>query len=444
MIAEAAAAARASASAILVFAPLIAAALAFALQRHRAAWLVASMLSLAAAGASLLLSPRFSAAPFGLHVDAIAVAAAPIVAIAGAACVLACGHLARADAGAGAAAHMIALLELACFGWLGALLANDLLSLFVFLSVGAIASCAMTALGAERDRAALSASLRMLTWCAAAVLAFALGAALVFNAAGTFDLAEIAAVAGEGARARSFAAGFALMIGGACALAGAAPLNLWMAAAFSRGARIASLAWASAGAIAALIVVARLALAADLGDAGLARGVSAALAALGAASVAIGSIQAIGASDLRRLVAYAGAAQTGMVLIALSFASPAGHAAALMHVAAQSLIALGLLGGAAVIEGRAPLAALDGFARRAPLAGAAMSIGALSLIGAPLTIGFLSRWRLIEASLSVAGWWAAGVIIAASLAAVFYGGRLIERLYARRGVELERDPWRVS
>jgi multicomponent Na+:H+ antiporter subunit D len=168
------------------------------------------------------------------------------------------------------------------------------------------------------------------------------------------------------------------------------------------------------------------------------------MAALGVMSVAIGSLQAIGARDLRRLACYASAAQAGAVVVALALGAPSGHAAAFMHMTAQALIALGLLGGAAIVEGRAPLDRFDGFGRRAPLAGAAMAIAALGLISAPLTVGFLSRWRLIEAALTRDWWWAAAVLIGASLAAVFYAGRLLELLYAQRDADDEPTNWRAS
>jgi multicomponent Na+:H+ antiporter subunit D len=167
----------------------------------------------------------------------------------------------------------------------------------------------------------------------------------------------------------------------------------------------------------------------------LGNGVSLALAVLGAAGALIGSFQAIGARDLRRLGAYAGAAQIGCVLLSVAVGSPAGIASALVQIAAFAAAALCLFGGFASLTGATPLSALDGLGRRAPLAGAAITLGAISLMGAPLSLGFLGRWRLIEAAVNGGWWWAAAPAIIASLAAVFYGGRLIERIYFRRSAE---------
>lgn len=434
---------RTGAAALMLGGPLLGAMIAFVFNAHRAAWLIACVIAAAVAAASvqLLAGGGFATAPLGLRIDSVAGVAAPIIGIAGAACVFAAGHLAPADAGRRGAAMALGLLQIAWFGWIGAAFANDLVTMSAFLIIGWLAACGLSALGAERDRAALSAALRMLIWCGAASVVFAIGAALARYGANAFDLAEIAASQSAAPRAR--AAGFALMIGAAAVLAVAAPAHAWAPGVFGRGARLASLAIASVGMAAVLTVLARLTLAAAISGEAFAHGVSFALAGLGALSVAIGSLQAIGAADLRRLAAYAGAAQTGAILIALSLGTQAGHAAAFLHMAAWSLIALGLLGGAANIEERAEMSVLDGYGRRAPIAGAAIALGALGLIGTPLTFGFLSRWRLIEAALGSAWWWAAGVMIAGALAAVFYAGRLLERLYVRR-IAQERGPWRPS
>src|SRR5690606_8869772 len=151
-----------------------------------------------------------------------------------------------------------------------------------------------------------------------------------------------------------------------------------------------------------------------------------------------------GATNVRRLAAYAGAMQIGCILIAFALGSPAGFAAALLQILAWAAAALALLLGACAARD-AQFDAFNGLVRRAPIASVAVTMGALSFMGAPLTLGFLGRWRLIEASVGAGWWWATGATIAASLAAVFFGGRLIERMYFRRATETaeaDRDAWR--
>jgi NADH:ubiquinone oxidoreductase subunit 2 (subunit N) len=201
------------------------------------------------------------------------------------------------------------------------------------------------------------------------------------------------------------------------------------------------------GAIGALCVVVRLASFA-LPAPAIGEGVSITLAMLGASSVVIGSVQAVGARNVLRLAAYAGSAQAGVALLCAALGSPAGFAAAVVQTLAMLVTTLALLGGVAFgAGGAAKLEALDGLGRRSPLASAAITASAISLMGAPLTIGFLGRWRLVEAGVGAGWWWAAGAVIVTSLAGVFYGGRLVERMYFRRvsgAVQTASEIWRFA
>ena len=61
----------------------------------------------------------------------------------------------------------------------------------------------------------------------------------------------------------------------------------------------------------------------------------------------------------------------------------------------------------------------------------AFVVGGLSLIGVPLTVGFISKWYLIQAVLE-RGWWPiAIIIITTSLLAVIYVWRVVEIIYFR-------------
>ncbi|HYD89161.1 MAG TPA: proton-conducting transporter membrane subunit [Vitreimonas sp.] len=314
--------------------------------------------------------------------------------------------------------------------WIGALAARDLIGVFVAAETAWLAAAALLALSAERG--ALNGALRMLSAGGVGAALFLVGAALIHRSAGTLDLPAIAEAHIEAADAAALGAG--LIVLSLALKAGVAPLHDWLGAGFSRANGAAAMIVGAAAVVGALTVLVRVA-AYFVQAPAIGEGVSIALAVLGGASVVIGSLQAVGATNVRRLAAYAGAAQAGGVLLCVALGSPAGVAAALVQLTALAATALALFGGAAA-GGVRTLEGLDGLGRRAPLAGAAMMAGAISLMGAPLTLGFLGRWRLVEAGVGAGWWWAAGAVIFASLAGVFYGGRLIERLYFRRAGEI--------
>ena len=56
----------------------------------------------------------------------------------------------------------------------------------------------------------------------------------------------------------------------------------------------------------------------------------------------------------------------------------------------------------------------------------AFAIGGLSLIGVPLTSGFISKWYLILAALEQDWWWLALIVLGTSLIAVMYIWKVVE------------------
>ena len=89
------------------------------------------------------------------------------------------------------------------------------------------------------------------------------------------------------------------------------------------------------------------------------------------------------------------------------------------------------LGCVAYRVGSARIADLAGIGRRMPWTASALVVGGLSLIGVPLTAGFVGKWRLVAAALE-AGWWpAAAAMLLASLIAVAYVWKMVESAYFR-------------
>ena len=74
---------------------------------------------------------------------------------------------------------------------------------------------------------------------------------------------------------------------------------------------------------------------------------------------------------------------------------------------------------------------------------AAFVVGGLSLIGVPLTAGFVSKWYLILGAIDKDWWWLAAFILFSSLLAIIYVWRIIEVAYLRPapdGTEVQEAP----
>ncbi|MEO0963130.1 MAG: proton-conducting transporter membrane subunit, partial [Pseudomonadota bacterium] len=79
--------------------------------------------------------------------------------------------------------------------------------------------------------------------------------------------------------------------------------------------------------------------------------------------------------------------------------------------------------------GSTAVTSFAGLGRQMPWTMAAMVVGGLSLIGVPLTVGFISKWYLILGALETGDWIIAFMIVASSLIAVIYVWRMVEMAY---------------
>lgn len=69
-----------------------------------------------------------------------------------------------------------------------------------------------------------------------------------------------------------------------------------------------------------------------------------------------------------------------------------------------------------------------------PLTMTAIIIGSLSLIGTPLTAGFISKWFLIVAVIEQGWWIVAFILLIGSILAIYYVWRIIEATYFKKSL----------
>ena len=125
-------------------------------------------------------------------------------------------------------------------------------------------------------------------------------------------------------------------------------------------------------------------------------GVHNVLFAFGAMGIVVGSVSAMRENDIFRMIAYSSAAQIGYIYLGIGISPEAGILAALFHILTHAVTKPPLFLAAArlcdVAGGKKRFADLQGAAWSNHLAGAAFTAGAFSMIGLPLTMGFISKY----------------------------------------------------
>ncbi|WP_345539171.1 proton-conducting transporter membrane subunit [Phytohabitans rumicis] len=147
------------------------------------------------------------------------------------------------------------------------------------------------------------------------------------------------------------------------------------------------------------------------------------LAAIGAVSALYGILQAVVATDLKRLLAFSTSENIGLILLGLAAAglwADAGQpgvagvalAAALLHAVNHAGFKTLLFCGAGSVlhaTGTRDLDALGGLSRRMPATTVLFTVGALGAAALPPGNGFISEWLLLQALLHQAP--AAGTVL---------------------------------
>jgi len=111
----------------------------------------------------------------------------------------------------------------------------------------------------------------------------------------------------------------------------------------------------------------------------------------------LGSFLAIVQTDIKRLLAYSSIAQMGYIVLGASLLSPLGLIGAVIHIFHHALMkgTLFLVAGAFIHQtGLRKVDDLRGIGRRMPLTMTCFSMAALSMIGVPPFVGFISKWYL--------------------------------------------------
>ncbi len=318
-------------------------------------------------------------------------------------------------------------------GLLGITITGDAFNVFVFLEISSLSSYVLISFG--RDRRALLSAFRYLVLGTVGATFILLGIGLLYMMTGTLNMADLAIQIPQVAETRTVAVAFTFLTVGIGIKMALFPLHFWLPNAYAYAPSVVTVFLAGTATKVAVYVLLRFFLtifgAKFTFDVMSLDSLLLPLALLGIFST---STVALYQSDCKRLLAYSSVAQVGYMALGISLVSVTGLTAALLHLFNHALMKAALfmsLGCIAYRIGSVAIEDLRGVGRQMPWTLAAFVAGGLSLVGVPLTVGFISKWYLILGALEKGWWWLAALVLLSSLIAAVYLWRVVEAAYMR-------------
>jgi multicomponent Na+:H+ antiporter subunit D len=336
-------------------------------------------------------------------------------------------------------------------GLLGIAATGDIFNVFVFLEISALSSYILIAL--SRSRAALWASFQYLIMGSIGATFVLIGIGLLYVMTGTLNMQDLAQRLPQLAGSRTVLTALVFLVTGVGLKLALYPVHTWLPSAYACAPSIVTAFLASTATKVAVYLLIRILF--DVFGAEFAYSrfpLQPVLLSLGIAGVLVASVAAIRQSNVKRLLAYSSVAQIGYIVLGIGILGAAGLTAALLHLFNHALMKGALFLALAAVAYRAGGVELKDFAgigRRMPYTTAAIAVGGLSLIGVPLTAGFVSKWYLAVAALEQGWWWLVGIVLIGSLLAVVYVWRIVEAAYFGApegeseggGARIREAPW---
>jgi NADH-quinone oxidoreductase subunit N len=318
--------------------------------------------------------------------------------------------------------------------------AVELVLIFIALEISSISSYVLAGF---RRQAASSAesSLKYFLLGSFATAFFLYGVALMFGATGSTNIDQISGTLGAGPIPLLAFVAVALMFVGLGFKVAAAPFHIWTPDVYE-GAPAPIVGFMStAPKAAAFAVLLRVVFVINVHAIFWVIWVSAAL------SMTLGNVGALVQNNVKRLLAYSSIAHAGYLLMAFAATPAIGTSAAMFYLAAYAAMNLGAF---AVVshfanagERYVTLEDYEGLGRSSPLLAATLTIFLLSLIGIPMTGGFLAKFYVFSSSIQANLIWLTIIGVLNSGVGAYYYLRIIVMMYmreARKEVPVTRVP----
>ena len=319
-----------------------------------------------------------------------------------------------------------------CFtGLLGIAITGDMFNVFVFLEISSLSAYGLISLG--RDRRALTAAYRYLIAGSVGATFIVIGIGMMYVMTGSLNMADLAERLPEVADTRTIKVGFAFLFVGVSLKLALFPLHMWLPNAYGFApSAVTSFIAATATKVAVYMLLRFFftvfgpVFAFDVMQLDLL------LMPLAVVAIFSMSLVAIYQEDVKRLLAYSSVAQLGYMVLGISLVSVSGLTAAVVHLFNHALMKAALfmaIGCVFYKIGSVRLRDMGGLGKQMPWTFGAFVGAGLSIIGLPLTVGFVSKWYLIQGLLERNLWPIAFLVLITSVMALVYIWKVVEVAY---------------
>ena len=316
-------------------------------------------------------------------------------------------------------------------GLLGISITGDVFNVFVFLEVSSLSAYAMIALG--QDRRALTAAYQYLIMGATGATFIVIGIGLLYVMTGTLNMVDLAERIPAVADNRTIPVAFTFLTVGITLKLALFPLHLWLPNAYTYAPSSVTAFMASTATKVSVYLLLRFFFTIFGFDfAFLDMELHRVLMPLALVAILAMSTVAIYQVNVKRLLAFSSLAQIGYMVLGISFGSVLGLTSGILHLFNHALMkgALFMAMGCVMYRvGSVRIEKMAGLGKAMPWTMAAFVLAGLSLIGVPFTVGFISKWYLVQAALEQDRWAVAGVVMVGSLMALVYIWKVVEVAY---------------
>ena len=433
---------------LLIVVPLVSAPLCVLLRQKTLVWAFASLVCLASLGMASMLLIRVLEegvisyaiggwiAPWGIEYRVDTINAYVLLLVSIIAAVLTFFALPSAvDEVSGKQHYLFYTAYLLCLtGLMGIAITGDAFNVFVFLEISSLSSYTLIAMG--RDRRALTASYQYLLMGTLGATFIVIGIGLMYMMTGTLNMFDLSQRLPAMFETRTAMVAFAFLTVGMLIKLAMFPMHMWLPNAYCYAPSLITAFLAATATKVSIYVFLRFTFTVWGAEFVFEKlNLDIFLIPLSLIGIYVASLSAIYQTNVKRLLAYSSVAQIGYMMLGIGFVSVTGLTGGIVHLFNHALMkaALFLAVGCAVFRlGSSDLTDWKGLGRRMPVTMAAFVLAGLSLIGVPLTVGFISKWYLILAALE-AGWWPVALLaLLSSLLAVIYVWRVVEVAYFQK------------